>query len=188
LHDALERGAGIIIALPHSGNYDVAGRVVVASGIPVVAVAEQLSPDRLFRLFLRERSVELGIEVVPLTSGTKVGQRLRSALAENKIIALMADRDLNGRGTEVDLFGRPHRFPVGPAMLALSSGAPIVIAETTQTPRGWGLRFRPLGDVPRTGDRRADVTAILEAMAAMFEESISAAPADWHMFQPAWEA
>lgn len=187
LEDARAAGAGVVIALPHAGNYDVSGRAVVASGIPLVAVAEQLRPERLFRLFSEERTERLGVEVVPLAPGTQVGRALTGALAANKAVALMADRDLNGRGTKVDLFGRPHRFPVGPAMLALSSGAPIVIAEIFQTPTGWTVRFRPLGDVPRTGDRRADVTAILAKMAAMFEEAIASAPADWHIFQPAWE-
>jgi len=185
LHEAREAGTGVVITLPHSGNYDVAGRAVVASGIPVVAVAERLKPERLTELFLEERE-RLGLEIVPL-SGSHVGQRLGSALGANKAIALLADRDLNGRGTKVDLFGRPHRFPVGPAMLAIQSGAPIVVAETYQTPTGWTVRMRRVPEIVRTGDRRADVTATLEALADMFEDTISAAPADWHMFQPCWE-
>lgn len=185
LHDAREAGTGVVITLPHSGNYDVAGRAVVASGIPVVAVAERLKPERLTELFTEERE-RLGLEIVPL-AGSHVGQRLGAALAANKAIALLADRDLNGRGTKVDLFGRPHRFPVGPAMLAIQSGAPIVVAETYQTPTGWTVRMRRVPDVVRTGDRRADVTATLEALADMFEDAISTAPADWHMFQPCWE-
>lgn len=186
LREPLDRGTGVIIALPHAGNYDVAGRAVTASGLPVVAVAEQLRPERLFALFQRERTEALGIDVIPL-AGAHVGQQLGAALAANKVVALLADRDLGGRGTKVDMFGRPLRFPIGPAMLSLTSGAPIVVAETLQTSDGWTVRFRPLPAVPRTGDRRADVTALIAAMAAMFEEGISAAPADWHMFQPAWE-
>ncbi|HYJ61394.1 MAG TPA: phosphatidylinositol mannoside acyltransferase [Actinomycetota bacterium] len=187
LHEAREAGAGVVITLPHSGNYDVAGRAVVASGIPVVAVAEQLKPDRLADMFHAERAEGLGLEIVPLRAEAHVGQRLATALAANKAIALLADRDLNGRGTKVDLFGRPHRFPIGPAMLAIQSGAPIVIAETYQTPTGWTVRMRRMHDVPRTGERRTDVTATIAALAGVFEETISAAPADWHMFQPCWE-
>lgn len=187
LHEARAAGTGVVITLPHSGNYDIAGRAVVLSGIPVVAVAEQLKPDRLTDLFMAERADHLGLEIVPLSAEAHVGQRLATALAANKAIALLADRDLNGRGTKVDLFGRPHRFPVGPAMLAIQSGAPIVVAETYQTPSGWTVRMRPFDGVVRTGDRRADVKATIAALAGVFEETIAVAPADWHMFQPGWE-
>ncbi len=41
--------------------------------------------------------------------------------------------------------------------------------------------------VELTGDRRADVTALSQEIARTFERAISAAPADWHVFQPAWD-
>jgi KDO2-lipid IV(A) lauroyltransferase len=33
---------------------------------------------------------------------------------------------------------------------------------------------------------RADVTALTRLLAKRFERAISAAPTQWHMFQPAW--
>ena len=47
--------------------------------------------------------------------------------------------------------------------------------------------IEPPVEVERTGDLRADVAAITRIVAANFERYISAAPADWHMFQPAWD-
>jgi len=41
-------------------------------------------------------------------------------------------------------------------------------------------------EIARTGDMRRDVTALTKVIAAGFERYISEAPADWHMFQPAW--
>ncbi len=187
LHDALAAGTGVIIAFPHSGNYDVTGRAFVASGIPVVAVAEKLEPPRLFELFLRVRRDEMGMEVIPSTKDAQVGQRLSAALKANKAIGLAADRDLNGRGVKAEMFGRERRFPAGPAMLSISTGAPIVIAEVYQTPSGWTIRMRRLPEVERTGDRRRDARALIQQMAKAFEEGISAAPQDWHIFQPGWE-
>jgi KDO2-lipid IV(A) lauroyltransferase len=187
LHEAIAAGDGVVIALTHSGAYDVAGRAVVAAGIPVVAVAEELEPPRLYELFREERAQGLGVDVIGLAD-PHVGRRLISALRGNQAVALLADRDLNGRGAVVEMFGRPIRLPVGPAMLAMQAGAPILIAETMNTPQGWTVRFVPFGPLPDTGDRRADVTASIERIASLFEHTISAAPADWHMFQPAWEA
>ena len=186
LYEPVEAGSGVIVVLPHTGNWDAAGRVVAAHGLSVVAVAEELRPRELFDLFVRARELS-GVRIVGHGRG-RVGQRLAEALAEGSVVALVADRDLNGRGIEVEMFGAARRLPAGPAMLALSSGAPIVVAEVNQTPDGWGAVFRRLPDVARTGDRRADATAITKEIARAFERAISAHPEDWHMFQPAWEA
>ncbi|HEX6844851.1 MAG TPA: phosphatidylinositol mannoside acyltransferase [Actinomycetota bacterium] len=179
-------GKGVICVLPHMGNWDAAGKAMVANGHPVVAVAEQLRPPALFELFLRHRE-ELGMEPIGLTEGGHVGQKLASALAANKIVALVADRDLTGRGVEVEMFGRSRRIPAGPGMLSITSGAPILICDVYQRPRGWRCVMHLLPEIERTGDRRADVSAISRAIAQGFEEAISAAPSDWHLFQPAWD-
>jgi phosphatidylinositol dimannoside acyltransferase len=183
---ALAAGTGVICVLPHMGNWDAAGKAMVANGHPVVTVAEELRPPALFELFLRQRR-ELGMEPIGLTDGGQVGRKLATALSENKIVALVADRDLTGRGVEVEMFGRTRRVPAGPGLLSLTTGAPIVVCDVYQRPDGWRCVMRPLPEFAPTGDRRADVTAISRAMAAGFEEAISAAPPDWHLFQPAWD-
>ena len=44
---ARDAGKGIIFAVPHIGNWEVAAPVAVAEGIPVVAVAEDLPNKRI---------------------------------------------------------------------------------------------------------------------------------------------
>ena len=183
---ALAAGTGVICVLPHMGNWDAAGRAIAAYGHPVTAVAEQLRPPELFELFVRHRR-ELGMEPIGLTQGGHVGQKLAASLAANHIVALVADRDLTGRGVEVEMFGRMRRVPAGPGLLSITSGAPILLCVVYQRPEGWHCVMRPLPEPERTGDRRTDVTAIAQAMAAGFEEAISAAPSDWHLFQPGWD-
>jgi phosphatidylinositol dimannoside acyltransferase len=182
---ALEDARGVICALPHTGNWDAAGRWLSILGYRIAAVAEVLRPPRLFELFLRHRE-ELGMRIVPLAGGT--GRPLRRLLAENWIVALVADRDLTGRGIEVEMFGAPRRIPAGPALLALSSGAPLVPCALYTTPTGWHVEISPPVDAALTGDRRADATAITNAIACHFERVIAAHPADWHLFQPGWPA
>ena len=71
-------------------------------------------------------------------------------------------------------------------MLALSTGAPIVVACDLRDAGRLALRPAPAAEVPRTGDRRADATAITAEIARAFERAISASPPDWHLFQPGW--
>ena len=99
---------------PHTGNWDVGGTRDGAGGSPVVSVAEHLKPEPLFELFLQHRA-QLGMEIIDLASD-HVGRQLTKKLEENRIIALVADRDLSGGGVEVEMFGRrTRRMPAGPA-------------------------------------------------------------------------
>ncbi len=102
------------------------------------------------------------------------------------MVALVADRDLSGRGVEVEMFGATRRIPAGPGLLSITTGAPILVCSSYTTDDGWLVRIgRPL-EAPRTGNTRADVAALSRSMAAEFERAISARPPDWHMFQQAW--
>ena len=185
LWEAHAAGKGAVLVLPHIGNWDAAGRWMTAIGLPLVSVAEELKPHRLFELFLEHRRA-LGLDMFGL-SDANLGRQLVSSLADNRMVALIADRDFGGRGVEVEMFGRPRRLPAGPALLALTTGAPLMVTPVYQTRDGWRIQIGAPLTIEPTTDRRADVQALTELMARAFEEAISAAPADWHMFQPGWE-
>jgi KDO2-lipid IV(A) lauroyltransferase len=102
------------------------------------------------------------------------------------MIALVADRDFTGRGVEVEMFGRKRTIPAGPALLSLTTGAPLIVTPTYTTPNGWRIEIREPLTIEPTGDKRADVRALTVLMARTFEEAIAAVPSDWHMFQPGW--
>jgi len=183
---ALEDGRGIVLALPHMGNWDAAGHWLCLNGYRMTAVAEELRPRSVFELFLRHRRA-LGMGIVPLTEGGRVAETLVRLLSENHVITLVADRDLAGRGVEVEMFGAPRLLPAGPALLSLSTRAPLSVCAVFTTPEGWHAVIGPPVETTRTGVMREDVTALTHVIAAGFERFIAAAPPDWHMFQPAWE-
>ena len=180
----LAEGKGVVIALPHTGNWDVGGRAMALRCAPIVSVAEHLKPERLFALFLEHRQ-QLGMDIIDLASD-HVGRQLTQRLEENRIVALVADRDLSGGGIEVEMFGRTRRMPAGPALIALSSGAPLLSGPTFTTRDGWVEVITEVSVEP-TGRRKDDVIALTRALAASFEKAIASAPPDWHLFQPGWD-
>ena len=183
---ALANGHGAILALPHLGNWDAAGHYLAVNGYRLCAVAERLPNERVFELFLHHREA-LGMKIVPLDSAARAGPQLVQLLADNWLVALVADRDLTGRGVDVEMFGAPRKLPAGPALLSLTSGAPLLNCPVYTTDAGWHCRIGPPLQSERTGDMRSDVTALTTVLAAEFERDIAAKPTDWHMFQPAWE-
>lgn len=184
--EALEQGHGAIVVSAHLGNWDVvASWAARLRGFRVMAVTEALRPKRLMDLFTRHRQ-ELGMSVVTLDDGTETLRKLRKHLESNGVVAIVADRDLSGKGVKVEMFGRPLRLPGGPAYLSLATGAPIVCISSVSHGGRWRFRVGEPLRVEMTGDRRADVQALTEVMASEIERVISAFPTEWHMFQPAW--
>ena len=187
IDSAREAGRGIIVAAPHMGNWDVGAHWLCMRGYKIAAVAEELKPREVFELFLRHRRA-LGVTIVPLSDGKQVGERLVRLLADNYLVALVADRDLTGRGVDVEMFGGRRKLPAGPARLALGTGTPLTVGAVFTTKEGWHCRVLPPFEFEPTGETRSDVTALTRLIAAGFERFISEAPADWHMFQPAWDS
>jgi phosphatidylinositol dimannoside acyltransferase len=183
---ALEGGRGAVLALPHLGNWDAAGKWVHLQGWRITAVAELLRPERLFELF-RDHRRALGMGIVALEDDSRVGEQLVSLMGENELIALVADRDLRGRGVPVEMFGRERRMPSGPAMLSLLTGSPLLPAACYDLEEGWTTYIDEPLDIERSGILREDVVALTRLLATRFERAIAAAPTQWHMFQPFWE-
>ena len=180
---ALEDGRGAVLALPHSGNWDMAGVWLVQHHGSFATVAERLKPESLYNRFLAYRE-RLGFEVVPLSGGPRPPfEVLRDRLLDNGVVCLMADRDMTRTGVQVDFFGEPSRLPGGPARLALATGAALFPVHCWFDGDGWGMAVYPELDTSS-----GDVTVITQAMADRFAANIAAHPADWHMMQPQWLA
>lgn len=180
---ALEKGNGAILALPHSGNWDMAGVWLAQNFGTFATVAERLKPESLYNRFLAYRE-SLGFTVVPSSGGERPPfDVLCDWLGDNGIVCLMADRDLSRRGVQVDFFGEPTRLPAGPAKLALATGAALFPAHCWFDGDGWGTKIYPEIDTSS-----GDATTITQALADRFADNIAAYPEDWHMMQPQWVA
>lgn len=184
LDDGLAQGKGVIMALPHLGGWDFGGAWFCSQGYKATVVVEPLEPPELFEWFADMRR-SMGLEVVPL--GPDVGTTVLRRLKEGGIVGLVCDRDLPGTGVPVTFFGEETTLPSGPATLALRTGAPLlpctVYFEGRKHHRGV---IRPPVPVERTGRFREDVQRVTQLLANELEAFISAAPNQWHLFQPNW--
>jgi phosphatidylinositol dimannoside acyltransferase len=187
LRDAYAAGRGMILVLPHSGNWDHAGAWLAATGVPFTTVAERLEPESLFARFVEFRE-SLGMEVIPLTGGERppydvLADRLRGGGA----LCLLGDRDLTATGIEVDFFGSAARMPAGPAALAHDTGAALVpVTLSYPDRRTWNARIHPQVDVPLAGDRVGKIRVMTQHVADAFADGIADHPQDWHMLQRVW--
>jgi KDO2-lipid IV(A) lauroyltransferase len=180
----MKNGRGVIFALPHMGDFELAGLWVTLSGAgSFTTVVERLKPESVFQKFLKFRE-SLGMEVLPTTGGPHPFGVMARRLRDGKMVCIVADRDLSDTGVEVDFFGEKALMPSGPAGLAVQTGAALMpVSCWFEGESEWSAHVFDEIPVPETGTRSEKVAAMTQAMATVFERGISEHPEDWHMLQ-----
>jgi lauroyl/myristoyl acyltransferase len=184
----LESGRSAVIFLGHMGNWDLGGAWSTTQLAPVTTVAERLKPEELFDEFVAFRE-RLGMRVIPLTGGSDVFRELITACRSGALVALLADRDLTHGGVEVDFCGQRARMAVGPAALAVNTGATVfpcmIHYEPLPQGRGWRtvVAFQDPVAQPTSGTSREKIQAMTQACADVLTDTVREHTQDWHMMQ-----
>lgn len=175
---------GAVVALPHSGNWDLAGAWACLTGMPVTSVAEQLGSAE-YAAFLAFRE-GLGMEILSHRAPGLV-DTLVEHVGRGRLVCLMADRNFSGRGVEVDFAGRRVTMPAGPAQVARRSGATLVpaVGHYGGEPLRRGSRMRLLiGPAIAAQPGDDGLVAMVQACADFFTTVLREHPEDWHLLQP----
>lgn len=182
--EAAFAGGPVIFVSAHLGPIELPGLYLAhRSGRTFVAPMEAVDDPALQGWFERTRG-SLGVRIVGLRAARRA---LLAELRAGGQVGIVADRDIAGGGIETPLFGAPAPMPIGPALLALESGAPIYAVGVRRLPDGRTAGGLVPVPVAAEGTRRERIAATLRAEAAAFEELISAAPDQWSaVFFPIW--
>jgi lauroyl/myristoyl acyltransferase len=184
VENAVDRGIGPILALPHLGGWEWGGFWLASTyRHRMTVVVEALEPPELFEWFVALRE-SFGMNVVPLGPGA--GTAVANAIQAADIVCLVCDRDLNGKGVEVEFFGERTTLPAGPATLALRTGAPLLPSAVYYRGKGHHATIREAIPTDRRGSLREDVTRVTQVLARELEALIRAEPEQWHVLQPNW--
>jgi Kdo2-lipid IVA lauroyltransferase/acyltransferase len=179
IEDARAQGKGVIMVTGHLGNWELGGAYIAARGVPVEAVARQMS-NPLFDSYLTRTRERIGISVV--YDGDAV-RRTPRALRDNHGVAFVSDQGVLGlASTYVPFFGRPAKTPRGPAVFALRFGVPMVFGVALRKPDGrYRLSFERI-PVEDTGARERDVDDLVARYTATLERWVRKAPEQyfWH--------
>ena len=160
----MKDGRGVVVSLPHAGNWDHAGFYFCAMGFPLVSVVERVKPEALFNKFVEYRQ-NMGMEVLAL-DGRSMGTLMQRA-REGALIALVSDRDLSRSGVDVTFFGHPARMPAGAALLAIRTGIPLITAFVSYTNTGIHIEFNSVA-IPTQGTEAERVTTVVQECADQF--------------------
>jgi KDO2-lipid IV(A) lauroyltransferase len=182
---ARDEGIGMIFALPHIGNWEVAGTVAHDIGLELLAVAEALPDSDVVDWFIDIRR-QLGIDVV-LANEPNIMTRLGEALDRGAAVALVMDRNVKDGGVDVEFFGEVTSMPAGAAALGIRHGVPVFpVAAYFKKGRGHILVVEAPVEMPDSGTVEEQIVEGTRRVAAALEELILRAPEQWHIVQPNW--
>ncbi|MEX1169964.1 MAG: hypothetical protein WEE50_07465 [Chloroflexota bacterium] len=183
VEEAFAAGRAVIFVGLHFGAIELPALFLAARVGGAVAPMETVGDPGLQNYFVRTRGAA-GVRIVGLREARR---ELLAALRDGTSVGLVGDRDLTGGGLPVTLFGAPANLPLGPAMLAVESGAPLYVTAVRRTGtaryRGRLERIR----VPAEGSRRERVSVTMTGLAGAFERAVAVAPEQWWaVFFPIW--
>jgi KDO2-lipid IV(A) lauroyltransferase len=126
---------------------------------------------------------------VRLAITSSAPREVLQALRRNEYVGLLLDvgTQHDGDTVPVTFFGIPTRFPVGPAILALRTGAPIVVgyALVREDHHIDAFAYPPILVTP-SGNKERDIRDCLQRIVAYFEDFIARNPDQWYMYRPMW--
>lgn len=122
LDRTLNAGKGAILLTAHFGAWEIAAAWLSIFGYPVTYMYKKPKNPYVDKLILQTRQ-SCGMKMVERSRGIRT---YLSALKTGEFACLLADQDGGRKGIFVDFMGRPASTPVGPAVFAYKTGAPII--------------------------------------------------------------
>jgi len=182
LDRAIATGRPVIMFGGHLGNWEIAALAAGQYGIDVAQIYRAANNPLVDRMIARFRGT--GSEFIP--KGAVASRRALGALRRGAHLTLLVDQKL-GDGIPVPFFGRAAMTAPALALLALHFDCAVL---PVRVERLRGARFRltidpPLA-VPRSGNRTADVAALMDRVNQTLEAWIRESPEQWFWLHSRW--
>ncbi len=190
--EALQAGKGAICVTPHLGNWEIGGLLFSFRGgcLNVLTLDERDLDTRSFREEMRRRRGIKVLYINPKDDSPMAILDAVKALRRNEIVAMLGDRIESQKTMVFDFFGKKTPFPVGVAVLAMATGAPVlpvfVVMGSDRKYRGIiepPIYFNPLS----RKDREMVIQEGMEKLVRKFEEYIEKYPDQWYNFFSYWK-
>ncbi len=173
----------VIFFTAHIGNWEICPLVSIRRGLPLHVVYRSANNPWADRLFLASRRDVVG-GMIP--KGAEGARLMLKTLQDRGALAMLVDQKMND-GIAVPFLGRDAMTAPALAQLALKFDCVVLPAWIE---RVGGAYFRATVDepleFPRTGDRHADIRALMTAVNARMEAWIRNCPGQWLWLHRRW--
>ncbi len=190
--EALRSGNGVICVTPHLGNWEIGGLLFSFRGgkLNVLTLDERDLNTKSFREEMRRGRGIKNLYIDPNDDSPMAILDVVKALRRNEIVAMLGDRIESQKTMVFDFFGKETPFPMGVAILAMATGAPVlpvfVVMERNRKYRGIIEAPIHFSTISRE-NREVVIQRGMEKLVKKFEEYIAKYPDQWYNFYSYWK-
>ena len=177
LQRIVDRGKGVVIMVPHTGNWYMAAWAMAKYGLPLVAITSRQRNPKIDAWMKRRYG---DIEALDRDSRDTL-VKIKKCLNAGRAFAIMPDLRVRKRDVEAGFLGGKANVSHAGAMFAIHAGAPIVVAAMTRE-KGKHV-FNYLATLESDGRTAEELTK--EAM-TMLSEFVLKHPGDWYWYNKRW--
>ena len=179
----VDEGKGVVIMVPHSGNWYMAAWCMAAYGLPLFAIAAKQRNQKIDAWMKRQYGA---IEVLDRGSA-KTLVEIKEKLESGRAFAILPDLRVPHPDVEVDFLGGKANVSHAGAMFAVRCGSPIVVAVMRRE-NGKHV-FDHVGTLrpdPAAGDKKAEAARLTREAMKMLDGRIMAHPEHWYWYNKRW--
>jgi KDO2-lipid IV(A) lauroyltransferase len=180
-----EKDKGLILLTAHFGNWELAAIALgIKLGIPLHIIVKS-QRNTLVDNWMNSFRTKWTNKVIPL--GISIRQTYKELINKN-ILAIVADQRGPEEGIRVDFFNRPSATYTGPAVLALKTGAPIVMGIVVRQPDyTYRLKFEEISSDDLPGGHEEMVKEITQRHTSLLENYVRMNPEQWFWMHKRWK-
>ena len=183
LQELVDEGNGVVIMVPHSGNWYMAAWSMAKYGLPLFAIAARQRNPKLNAWMERQYG---DIEVLDRDCRDTL-VKIRDKLKEGRAFAILPDLRVRRPDVEVDFFGGKANVSHTGAMFAVRCGCPIVVAQMQR--EGGRHVFNHIATLrpdPAATDKRAEAERLTRETMSLLDREVRKRPGDWYWFNKRW--
>ena len=183
LQELVDEGNGVVIMVPHSGNWYMAAWSMAKYGLPLFALAARQRNPKLNAWMERQYG---DIEVLDRDCRDTL-VKIRDKLKEGRAFAILPDLRVRHPDVEVDFFGGKANVSHTGAMFAVRCGCPIVVAQMLR--EGGRHVFNHIATLrpdPAATDKRAEAERLTRETMSLLDREVRKRPGDWYWFNKRW--
>ncbi|MDP8299038.1 MAG: lysophospholipid acyltransferase family protein [Candidatus Tantalella remota] len=186
LHEALEKGKGVIGLGSHFGNWELLLIYLSTKGYKGAVVGRRIYFHKYDKLITRLRN-RFGTPVIYRDESPKKSLRV---LRDGGILGILADQDVDSvEGVFVDFFGKPAFTPTAPVKLSMATGAPLLPGFMIRKPDNtYKMVWEKPISSPQGKDKEEDVLRLTQEWTAVLEKYIREYPDQWVWLHRRWKS
>ena len=177
LREIVDRGKGVVIMVPHSGNWYMAAWAMAKYGAPLFAIAARQRNPKIDAWMNRQYG---DVEVLDRDCRDTLG-KIKAYLGDGRAFAILPDLRVRKRDVEADFLGGKANVSRAGAMFAVHARAPIVVAAMTRENGRHMINY--LGTIETEGRDAAELTR--EVMKRL-SDFVRKHPEDWYWYNKRW--